>query len=60
MKFQEHHSKEFDIALAWQDTDTVQFKITRTVGREQHTQTFYFAPEELEQLREYMQDQLCL
>jgi hypothetical protein len=60
MQFQEHHSTRFDIAIAWQDTDAVQFKITRHTGQEQHTQTFVFAPEELERLTEYIQDQLCL
>jgi hypothetical protein len=60
MQFQEQHSQQFEIAVAWQEPDLVRMQILRCVGTEQHSQTFYFAPAELSRLRDYIQDQLCL
>jgi hypothetical protein len=59
MRIQEIEGYTFDVKLAWLEPDMIQFKLLRTVGTEQRNQDFYFTPEELARLAEYINDTLC-
>ena len=60
MTLQEHEGHKFEVKLHWLDQDQVQLKILRTVGTETRNQDYYFPPEELARLAEYINDTLCL
>lgn len=59
MKIQDREGYTFEVKLAWLDQDQIQFKILRTVGTETRNQDFYFTPEELTRLADYIRDTLC-
>jgi len=60
MILQEIEGHRVEVRLAWREPDQLQLEIVRTVGTETHRQDFYFHPQELERLAEYINDRLCL
>lgn len=59
MILQEIEGYKFEVKLAWLDQDQIQLKILRTVGTEQRNQDYYFKPEELSKLADYIRDTLA-
>ena len=60
MILQEIEGYKFEVKLAWIDHEQLQLKILRTIGTETRNQDFYFHPQELSRLADYINDRLCL
>lgn len=60
MILQEIEGYRFEVRLAWVDHEQLQLKIIRTIDTVTHNQDFYFNPEQLSRLADYINDRLCL
>ena len=60
MRIQEVDGYTFDIRVAWLAQDQLQFEIVRMIDGQEYRQDYYFTPQELERLAEYINDRLCL
>jgi len=59
MLIQKCDDYEFAVSLKWLDQEQIQFKLSRRIEGETRNQDFYFTPEELMKLADYINGTLA-